>query len=496
MRRTYIALILCWALCFQTVWTATAQRVNRVQLNPGGEFDIVSFGANGAVCGASAAATDAALTRAQAAVATAGGGTIWFPDRTCTIAAIHTFTTPGVTLRGYGSSSVLKAANGANLAFMLRTTEAATGFTVRDMVLDGNRANGGMIQGSPTNAHLLANGSGLLIDNVELKNSQAVGIFVGSNTTPPVNTRIINSYFHDIGGVIDGSGFGVGVYTGGTQPPRGLVVQGNTFARIYNTITTPGPSNAFSGGGGTTEVMILGNHFEDNFSGSTLGYGGGMVNLFGDGGDCSASPNKNLTVQGNTFRLTTTVLSDVTAGVEACGQNSTIVGNTFDGMTGPCIEVNGGTTQGVIAGNTCRASATGILLGSATYFQITGNTISATLGINFSTALASHISVTANNLSGSTTKFSGLPIAATQDIVIGPNLGYDQIYTTTVSGVTAAQSITATTHAQGVEAIAKCFDNSTPRVNVACNWTRAANGDLLVGPFAPAFSGLIQVGPN
>lgn len=65
-------------------------------------------------------------------------------------------------------------------------------------------------------------------------------------------------------------------------------------------------------------------------------------------------------------------------------------------------------------------------------------------------------------------------------------------YSTTVTAQTSV-SISAATHGQGTLAIASCFDNSTPRVAVACDFRRNTSGDLTFN-FSPAFTGLIQVG--
>jgi len=67
-------------------------------------------------------------------------------------------------------------------------------------------------------------------------------------------------------------------------------------------------------------------------------------------------------------------------------------------------------------------------------------------------------------------------------------------YTTTVTAQTSV-SISAATHGMGLYAIPKCFTSATPRVEAACNATRDTSGNLAF-VFAPAFTGLIQVGPN
>ena len=64
-------------------------------------------------------------------------------------------------------------------------------------------------------------------------------------------------------------------------------------------------------------------------------------------------------------------------------------------------------------------------------------------------------------------------------------------YTTTVTAQTSV-SIPNSTHGEGATAVAYCFDNATPRVAVACNYTRNTSGDL-VFTFSPAFTGQIEI---
>lgn len=65
-------------------------------------------------------------------------------------------------------------------------------------------------------------------------------------------------------------------------------------------------------------------------------------------------------------------------------------------------------------------------------------------------------------------------------------------YVTTVSSQTSV-SITAATHGQGVYATPWCFDDATPRLAVACAYTRNTSGDLVFA-FSPPFTGQIEIG--
>lgn len=65
-------------------------------------------------------------------------------------------------------------------------------------------------------------------------------------------------------------------------------------------------------------------------------------------------------------------------------------------------------------------------------------------------------------------------------------------YTAAVSAQTTVTT-TAATHGQGTNPTASCWSSATPRVAVLCDYTRAANGDI-VFTWSPAFTGLIQIG--
>lgn len=65
-------------------------------------------------------------------------------------------------------------------------------------------------------------------------------------------------------------------------------------------------------------------------------------------------------------------------------------------------------------------------------------------------------------------------------------------YSTTVTAQTSV-SIAAATHLQGTLAVAYCYDNASPALATACNYTRNASGDLVFS-FSPSFTGTIEVG--
>lgn len=64
-------------------------------------------------------------------------------------------------------------------------------------------------------------------------------------------------------------------------------------------------------------------------------------------------------------------------------------------------------------------------------------------------------------------------------------------YVVTVSAQTTL-TVTAATHGQGISPIAQCFDNSTPRIAVACSYSKATDGQI-VFTWSPAFTGQVVI---
>lgn len=103
-------------------------------------------------------------------------------------------------------------------------------------------------------------------------------------------------------------------------------------------------------------------------------------------------------------------------------------------------------------------------------------------------------SVTATSLAGSGTQCVSadnngkVTISGSGPCLSGTTLGP---YPQTVTAQTSV-TILAVTHSRGVNPIANCFDNATPRVAVFCAYTRNVSGDLVFA-FNPSFTGLIEV---
>jgi hypothetical protein len=283
-----------------------------------------------------------------------------------------------------------------------------------------HRAIGGTIQGSPAYALLLNNASGLRVIDTVFRNSQETGVFVGDNSVSPKHILFRGAVFEDNGGTLDSTGAGIGVYFGGSHPVEDVLIEGGRFVRNYNTVTTPGNSNGVSGTS-VKGVKIHGVHFEDNLN----AYFGGQINLSGSGeGSCPYAGGGHI-IDGNTFKQTITFAGDHTSGIEDCSPGANVVNNNLEGFTGAAIVLDGGTPDGTVGNNVAVNSATCLLIGDATGFQINGNRFKCPTAVNFSSQNASDISLESNDLRGSTTPITGLPLPASQNIYIGHNAGYN-----------------------------------------------------------------------
>lgn len=289
---------------------------------------------------------------AQEAIQAAGSGTVFFPAGTYSCQGTITVSAANMRITGQRGAIIQAAAN-AGLTYLLQTTNAATGFTLDNVTLDGNRANGGTIQnpaaaGNAKNlfAVLQIGGAHSTVSNAEIRLGQVFGITLQDASIAPSDFKLYNSYIHDNGGTLTSTGFGNGIIMGNPSTTiDGVEITGNHFENNYNTVTGPGPSaaiNAFN----TNNVQVTGNYAKNNFN----VVGGQYVTGSTTGASCSGN-NSNWTLTGNTAILTTQFGSDITFGIEVCGQLQTIVGNTLIGNDRGGILTDAGSTDLTIVGN-------------------------------------------------------------------------------------------------------------------------------------------------
>jgi hypothetical protein len=186
---------------------------------------------------------------------------------------------------------------------------------------------------------------------------------------------------------------------------------------------------------------------------------------------------------------------------------------TLPGLS--CSRVDGGVTIPVIpanfTGSTANALVINLSANAASDVQCVAavGAVGATgsAGSNGANAYVYVAYADADDGTGFTTTFDAtkdyVAIKSTTSVIASPAVGDftglwknwnappPTAYTATVTAQTTT-TVAASTHGMGTLPEAFCFDNSTPRVNVACAWTRASNGDV-VFTWNPAFTGLIQI---
>lgn len=267
-----------------------------------------------------------------------------------TTAALE-FAAAGIKLKGKGNKTIIIAKSSSNLVQLIAAKDGATGFCIEDMVLDGNRGNAGT---SSSSFGVFLAPSHCRVRNVEIRNFTATGMFVGSGVAVPQDTVVEHCYFHDIGGVTTTTGFGVGIYGGGTFRPYGLRIESCHFENMYNTIAGfPGDSTAVNLTG--TNISFIGNFVKNNHN-----VQGGQIAFTSDGS--TGAPDGNFIVMGNQILHDTIVAGENTTAIEVEGRKAVVTGNICQSLNGDGIrfETSGG--DSVIADNVITCSVTGVNL--------------------------------------------------------------------------------------------------------------------------------------
>ncbi len=401
----------------------------------------------GAKCDGSA--DDSAAINSTVAAVPSGGTVLFPPNATCLIGSGVTVAHPNIFLVGSGGS-VLKAKNSAGiLGGLVVATNAATGLVIRNLTIDGNRANGGMnaVTGVVGQWAVNISGSDALIDNVEVKNSSAIGVFVGDTSISPAHVTIQNSNIHDNGGVtVAGSGFGVpggfgvGVMSGGAASPVGLTIANNHIENNHNTVTSPGDSTALNLL--SNKNIVTGNYVKNNYN-----VNGGQIVI---GIAASSATASDSIVSNNTVIHSGSFGGDVTDGIEIDSSYVTVTGNLIVGGSEGIIittdsnhiVVTGNTAHGCTGSGIVAINAAGGLTGP-TDLAITGNNFSANA---FGVAIQSKVmntSVVGNNVFGNSTQ----PVAgqtalpAANNVEIRENPGYNGSFTSSmVAAITVGAS--------------------------------------------------------
>ncbi len=383
------------------VWTRDNIRI--VPPTTAGAVNVIDYGAK---CDG----TTDDRTAIQAAV-NAALGPVFLPQGTCVIgSAVNAVNNTIIFGNGKGLST-LKAKNSAALSYMIYIDRNITGVQINNLTIDGNRAGGGMP--NSFSAAVYIKGSRAVVDNVEIKQSQWAGVFIGDDATAVTNTRISNSWIHDNGGVTNDSGNGIGVFAGGATLARDIKILNNRIESNYNTVTKPNDATALNLT--ATGILIDGNTLVDNFNvnGGQMVVGDSTVYPPGDEQvDAQITNNK---CYRNNPGFGTPV--DKTGCVEVAGRGFSIANNyaSLGNSAFAAIRIEGsnGSANGTITGNVLDTCTYGVDINDADpsfSVVITGNYIGCSqspgYGIGTNSGQSS-ILINGNNLSGSTVPLVG-----------------------------------------------------------------------------------------
>lgn len=444
--------------------------------NGGRVFDVRAYG------GLADDSTDNATAIADAITAAGSNPTIYLSKGVWRTSRIN-LSTPNLTIIGDGQGrTILKkvpGATGSDSSIVILTSSSATGFTIRNLTLDGNRANAGTYVNIGSNSTLFIGGSRSTVENCEVKGSCFSGIFVGETDISPDRVTIRNCWIHDNGGVLNSSGNGIGITAAGSALPTRLTIQDCTIEYNYNTITRPNDSAALNLTVGVG-CIITNNFFRNNYN-----VNGGQIGVNGGG-----------TISNNEFEMTNTFGSpaDLTSGIELVDGEFAVISNRIKGYTGNAgIHFDGsvgGAGHSAIIGNKISGGPTGaggiVLYGNQTdavdAVAVTGNQIAASYGVLLNN-VSTNINFAGNDVSqcGAPYAVSGGTVSdtVTGDLIVRPWTSYTPSVHSASGTITTLGTVTGRYQVQGKRVFVQLSIDIT---------TNGSGGDAVVAslPVTPA----------
>lgn len=280
--------------------------IARVQVqDKGGQlFNVLAYGA---VCNGS---TDdyAAFAAANSAAASAGGGTIFVPQKATACIVGSTLTlSANVSIRGAGMGATILKRKSTLVDGHLVTT--GTNSTVSDLTIDGNYP----ARSSGTGVEIHVGGDRGTIERVEIKNPYYIGISYDSVS----DSKVLNSVL--TGPTTPTTGSAYGIHYAGPTAVRAVIA--------FNRITNWTVSAIYAGG---TESLILGNYLEGNHT----------MFVETGGGQLASGSTGRTTVIGNYIGPGG---ASATSGMEVDNGAWIIEGNTIVGQQNYGIILQGGT---------------------------------------------------------------------------------------------------------------------------------------------------------
>lgn len=308
---------------------------------------VADFGAVGDGVTVSTAAILAAKNSLSA------GGLLYFGRGTFIIDtdACLTLSVAGLTIRGEGPATIIKAKDGANLSNIVAAT--AVGCSVENLVLDGNRSGNGTAELSASYGINCVAGR-FTARSVEIRECNRIGAFIGSGSATPSDIKFIDCWFHDTGGSTTNAGLGVGIFGGGSFPADGVVIDRCRFENHYNRFAGfPGDSTAFNII--AKNVTVTNCYIKNNHN-----VGGGQIALTSDGS--TGLPDGNFIVKGNQILHDVAVAGENTTAIEIEGRKAIVTGNICQSLNGDGVRFETSSGDAVISDNVITCTANGVNL--------------------------------------------------------------------------------------------------------------------------------------
>ncbi len=380
----------------------------------------------------------------------AAGGTIYLMEGTYVVDGSINIPS-NVTFTGAGAGTIIKVKNATNAALVVLNSSATTGVTIRDLTLEGNKANNssGVQYGMDTT---VSGSAGLVIDSIVAKNFRQDGILVRSSN----DVMIKNSTF-----------------SGNTV--SGIFVQNTQYSTVSNNIAISNGSYGMQIDGGHN--TISGNVARSSTSGAGFYIPSSYSTITGNSSYGNSTygfwiSSMYSTVSNNTSSVNTN------AGFYIAAFNTVVSGNTVTSNTGPGILMltvsNNQITGNRLHNNGSTGATSSIAFqpsGGAADNSIVDNYITDTAGTGYA-ILISSANATGTFLSGNV--FSGTGATTISDT--GANTIYSN-QSTSAGGLNllTRQSASATAfQIQNASSVAiLTADTTNSRINIGSTTTDA-----------------------
>jgi hypothetical protein len=300
---------------------------------PAFAVNVRDFGARG-----DGTTDDAAAVLAAVAALPPGGGTVWFPPGTYMLGRAIRAQKNNVVLAGAGWGTVLKLAN--NASHELRNVievYSVNGWVIRDIQIDGNRANNpSYVYAWAQHAILIGVSTHITVERVYCHDTRRNGIWIDASSS---HCEILNCYVDGVNvfDTADPNGSEGGIYCAAsfcrivgnrvTRWWKGIYVAGTDNLIEANRVTSiglgqgdgngielfnyPSPTGPF-----THRSIVRGNHIEDIF------HQGIQVGIGSDGS----------IIEGNVI-LASSTTSTQSTGILVVGADNVIIhGNVIRGF--------------------------------------------------------------------------------------------------------------------------------------------------------------------